>query len=167
MLELQEKAVQALKSLKSLKSVKEEQRFNFSPYIKDSRKRSALCGSSSTPKKPKKSVSWTHIFFCLAKCDQAKVPGTMWEREQLLDAGLGEQKLTFNDLECTAEEYKKVLVRHFPKLSDSGGYELMRCCPNSRNLECISSTALQSPQSTQERVGLCSPYSKRSRCDTT
>ncbi len=42
-LELQEKAVQALKSLKS---VKEEQRFNFSPYMKDSRKRSALCGSS-------------------------------------------------------------------------------------------------------------------------
>ena len=82
----------------------------------------------------------------------------MWEREQLLDAGLGEHKLTFNDLDCSAEEYKKVLIDNFPKLCDSGGYELMRCCPNSRLLECISASALQSPQSTQERVGRSKVY---------
>ena len=71
----------------------------------------------------------------------------------LLEAGLGEQKVTFNDIECSSEEYKEILVDYFPKLSESGGYELMRCCPNSRQLECISSNALQSPKATQERVG--------------
>ncbi len=82
----------------------------------------------------------------------------MWEREELLDCGLGDQKITFTDMECSAEEYKEILVDHFPKLSEGGGYELMRCCPNSRQLECISSNALKSPKATQERVGRSKVY---------
>ncbi len=76
----------------------------------------------------------------------------MWEREALLDGGLGEQKITFTDMECSADEYKEILVDHFPKLSEGGGYELMRCC---RELECISSNALKA---TQERVGRSKVY---------
>ncbi len=134
----------------------QEQKFNFAPY--NAGKKRKLFSVGSGKKKQKASTSWTHTFYCLARSDQSKIPGTMSEREALLDGGLGEQKITFTDMECSADEYKEIVVDHFPKLSEGGGYELMRCCPNSRELECISSNALKSPKATQERVGRSKVY---------
>ena len=80
-----------------------------------------------------------------------KVPSTGFEREVLLDAGLGE-KIRFPDMDCSAEEYREQVLEAFPKLTEAGGYEMMRCIPNSHVLEPFTS-ALQSPRATHERVG--------------
>lgn len=104
----------------------QEQKFNFAPY--NAGKKRKLFSVGSGKKKQKASTCWTHAFYCLAKSDQSK---TMWEREALLEGGLGEQKITFTDMECSADE---ILVDHFPKLSEGGA--------NAMLLECISSNAL-------------------------
>lgn len=109
---------------------------------------------SGTPvsKWSKARTTWTHQFVCLADCNGMKVRSTGFEREVLLDAGLGE-KITFPDMDCSAEEYRDQVLEAFPKLTEAGGYEMMRCIPNSRVLEPIAASALQSPRATHERVG--------------
>ena len=87
-----------------------------------------------------------------------KEPSTGFEREVLLDAGLGEKKITFPDMDCSAEEYRDQVLEAFPKLTEAGGYEMMCCIPNSRVLEPIAASALQSPRATHERVGRSRVY---------
>ena len=157
MLELQEKAAKALKGLKSVKEeVAKEHRSNFASYTSTKRKQPFLC--RSVKKRHKLSTSWTHTFVCLAGCNSCKVPGTVWERELLREAGLGEKKILFPDSECSAEDYKQELCDSYPRLLDSGGFELMRCCSNSRNLEPLPHVVLQSPKATQECVGRSKVY---------
>ena len=158
--DLQEKAVKALKSLQNIKKeIAHEHRHNFASYSNKKGKRPRLeCSSAHAPKRNKTHTSWTHCFTCLANCNQLKVPTAGWEREMLLDAGLAEKKIFFPIIDCCADEYRKTLCDAFPKILESGGFELMRCCPNSRNLECCAPSALQSPRATQERVGRSKVY---------
>ena len=76
----------------------------------------------------------------------------------LLEAGLGERKISFPDMDCGPEEYCQKLYQTFPKLREAGGFEMMRCYSNSRLLELIAPSALQSPRATHDRVGRSKVY---------
>ena len=67
-------------------------------------------------------------------------------KEKLVEAGLGEKKVVIPDIDCTASEFKELLLNQFPKLHDAGGFELLRCISNSQSLELISSTVSRVPR---------------------
>ena len=90
-------------------------------------KRKGTC-STKTPSKGGKKKSrvptWTHTFVCLAETDQDIVPDPS-DRASLQMAGLGEKKIQF-DGDSDAHGIHEELLSQFPKLRESGGYELMR-----------------------------------------
>ena len=98
----------------------------FSPY-----------GSSATNtwlrpppgKKPKKGhfqvkETWTHEFFCLSRTNATGVPSRM-EKIKLQNSGLGRKKVVFS-CKATALEVQRVLESTYPKLGETGGFELLR-----------------------------------------
>ena len=96
-------------------------------------------GSRKRGKKSKKVriAMWEHEFICLAKCGQ-KIPPSPMEKAELINAGLGPRKLSL--LECGESwEFHDEILSAFPKLSDGGGYELMRTQPNNNRELCYSS----------------------------
>ena len=104
---------------------------------KPSRKRKATVGANRT---------WTAQFFCLADRHQSKVPNA--STKQILHnagSGLKKIKLQLNDNEEQVAE--KILsgdlneeneTLGFPQLRDGGGYELLQCLSNCRQLSLIS-----------------------------
>ena len=112
---------------------------------------------SPTLKRAKK-CAWKHRFVCLALRDQHKIPTTDVEKDDLLEAGLGEKMVSFPSLEANGEELKEILYTEFPKLRGSGGYQLCKCIPNSRNLEEISAVSYSSVAMLKERVGNARTY---------
>ena len=112
--------------------------------------------------------AWKHRFVCLAWCDQHKIPTTDVEKDDLLEAGLGEKVIEFPSLDANGEEFKEI-YSEYPKLRDGGGFELCRCLPNtntnSRNLEALTSVALSSPAMLKERVGNARTYIRPLQCD--
>ena len=99
--------------------------------------------------KKREHTPWTHKFVCLATHNQTSIPTTAIEKDVLISAGLGEKKIVFDNVECVAEEFRKILFDTFPKLKDGGGYQLCKCRPNTREIEILSSTALSSPRALQ------------------
>lgn len=118
---------------------------------------------ASKSKKPKK-CAWKHCFVCLAWRNQHKIPTTDTEKDDLLEAGLGEKVIEFSSLDASGEEFKEI-YSEYPKLRDGGGFELCRCPPNSRNLEALTSVALSSPAMLKERVGNARTYIRPLQCD--
>ena len=86
-------------------------------------------------KKARKPI--TRKFFCLADKDQFEVPEREDQR-QLLVAGLGEYKVSIDE-DANEDAVRERLVDIFPKLKDSGGFELMY-------VECRSRELLVIPQ---------------------
>ena len=107
-----------------------EQRTNFSSYARST----------------SKTTSWTVKFVCLSGMDARRVPCTVTQREILVQAGLGEKKVVIPDISCSAQDIKGLLITAFPKLEPCGGFELLRCLPNSKELELISFAVSQSPK---------------------
>ena len=128
--------------------VQEEQRKNFAPYRHKRLK--SISGKAIKSVRPQ---SWTHKYVCLAYCDQRKVPTTTGEKYLLNDAGLGEKKITVPNVKCCHEELKEIITDSFPKLKNCGGFEFLRCLPNSRELQVIPANISQCPQVLQTRVG--------------
>ena len=153
------RAVDALRNIRgrlgrSTSAAESEQRSNFAPYK-----------STKSQGKKQKPTSWTVKACCLASrfankvrlinviiiiikndIDHLyKVPTTN-DRVQLVSAGLGEQKVTIPDVECSWETFKELLVTTFPKLTDCGGFDLLRCVPNTKDLEVISLAIAHSPK---------------------
>ena len=145
-------------------NISSEQQRNFAPYsIKGKRPQ---FGGLPVSKRGKFSTTpWTHPFVCLSDRFKRKPPKAAWERQALHEAGLGEKKILFTNVDCNAEDYREKLLEEFPKLKDGGGFELLRCSANSRVLEPISSVALQSPRATQERVGRSKVYIRPIQAD--
>lgn len=56
-------------------------------------------------------------------------------RMLLKEAGLGKKIVTIPDINCSSETFQKILLESFPKLSDAGGFEFLRCIHNTRDLE--------------------------------
>ena len=79
-------------------------------------------GKSGSAKK--RIPTWTHVYVCLSNCFDNSVPDSD-ERARLQMAGLGEKKITLY-LCSEAYEINQELLFQFPKLSDGGGFELLR-----------------------------------------
>ena len=120
-----------------------EQRRNFAPYS----------NVSTSNKKKEKGQSWTVRFVCLDSTEACTAPCTPSAKEQLLTAGLGEKEITVPEITCTKDEFNDLILGSFPRLKACGGYELMRCIPNSKHLEIISSRIAQSPKLLKTTVG--------------
>ena len=105
-----------------------------------------------------KKPAWKHKFFCLAYKDQARIPTTDFDKEELYLAELGEKEIEFPTLDASAEEFKEILLTSFPRLRQGGGYQLLKCMPNSRKLECLSSGVYSSPAALKQRVGSSRTY---------
>jgi len=108
--------------------------------------------------KKKLKVSYTHRFVCLSECNQAVIPKSDKEKNSLLEAGLGEKKITINDIDISSEEFHQLLLVEFPKLKESGGFKFAKCRNNSRILEPLSSLCLSSPRVLRDRVGNSRTY---------
>lgn len=66
-------------------------------------------------------------------------------------AGLG-MKITFPDFNEISNTYlRKIIVENFPLLSSAGGFEFLRCIPNTKQLEPFSDLAQTNPKVLQER----------------
>lgn len=165
MADLQQRASDALENLKSIKhrftekrkvTISAEHRKNFAPYEGKGKQR-ARSNSTSAPPPPKRQ-QWTHRFLCVSSCEAKTAPRKGAERQLLMEAGLWDKSVSFPNIDCTPEEYREQLQETFPKLKDAGGYELMKCIPNSNHLECLPPSALMSPRNTQECVGRSKVY---------
>ena len=113
-----------------------EIRAGFAPYSQkfDDRKgKRRKRTATSTTFGASNDVGWMHKFVCLPRTDQEKVP-TAGEKIMLSTCGLGEKLVKFHSVEMSYREVVEVLCRAYPKLSDGGGVEFLRCPPNSREL---------------------------------
>ena len=114
---------------------------NFAPYA---RNQSAIV---------KGQKSWKARFVCLSSCKDQHVLCSSGAKEVLLKAGLGERAVTIPDIECSGKEFLETLVTAFPKLQGSGGFELLRCMPNSKSLDVISTKIMQCPRMLKSIIG--------------
>ena len=111
-------------------------------------------------KKPKPSQAWKHRFVCLAHVEQDRIPTAEWEKDELLEAGLGEKEIIFEDLELSADEFRDFLYEKFPGLKHGGGFRFYKCIPNTRRLEALSLSVMSSPAMLKSRVGNARTYIK-------
>ena len=89
--------------------------------------------------------TWTPQFVCLADTWAARVP-TATEKQILANAGLGLKKIAL-DLNDDEEEVTRNLLsdekdqhgqpKGFPQLKEGGGFEMLHCMSNSRNLQLL------------------------------
>ena len=126
----------------------------FAPYVGKGKQRAGDRQCAPPPKRQQ----WTHKFLCLPSCSTNTAPRKGRERQLLISAGLWEKLVKFPNMDCHPEEYRDHLLETFPKLKDAGGFELMRCIPNSKQLECLPPLALHSLRNTQECVGKSKAY---------
>ena len=102
--------------------------------------------------------TFTHKFVCLNKCAEVAIPTLDREKDRLLEAGLGEKKITIPDIDCSVEEFRDVLFQEFPKLKDGGGFIFAKCQSNSRSLDLLSPLCVTSPRILRDRVGNSRTY---------
>lgn len=92
-----------------------------------------------------KGHNWSVKMVCLSEKNARRVPCSVAERETLVQAGLGE-KVIIPDITCSAQEFQGIIISAFPKLDGCGGFDLLRCTPNTKELEMISLAVSQSPK---------------------
>ena len=83
----------------------------------DTKKLKSKLGRSLLPSKKKQAAratkcAWKHRFVC----DQAKIPTTDLEKDELLQAGLGEKLVEFGNIDMDGEQFRDHLYSVFPKL---------------------------------------------------
>ena len=64
-----------------------------------------------------------------------------------------QQVIVIPDLECSAQTFHDIIVGCYPKLQEAGGFELLRCRPNSRDLMTISQSISSVPRLLKRWVG--------------
>jgi len=57
------------------------------------------------------------------------------------------------DITCSAQEFQGIVISAFPKLDGCGGLDLLRCIPNTKELEMISLAVSQSPKLLKSVLG--------------
>ena len=63
------------------------------------------------------------------------------------------KKITFPDFtEISNSHFRKIVVENFPLLSTAGGFEFLRCIPNTKQLEPFSGLTQSNPKTLQERL---------------
>lgn len=128
--------------------IRSEQRRNFAPYST----------TSATRSSKSKVKSWNIKMFCLSDCSQCRVPCKMEAKVTLLEAGLGDKVVHIPNIKCSREEFRQKIFQTFPKLDGCGGFELMRCIANSKNLEVIPSNVSHSPSLLKSVIGNSKVY---------
>ena len=98
----------------------------------NSRKRKRNVQQSSSNKCTSKAKTITRKFVCLADKEQYDVPDREEQRE-LLVSGLGEVKVAVPE-NAKEKDVRHLLTEIFPKLKDSGGFELMYVESRSKEL---------------------------------
>lgn len=81
-----------------------------------------------------------------------RVPTSQSQKIELEEAGLGEKVVSIN-LDCSAEGFNQAVLEAYPKLKCSGGYELLRCRPQSRDLILIGPRIANNPKLLKRQVG--------------
>lgn len=76
--------------------------------------------------------TWTHKFLCLAETDGVKAP-TRQEKLLFQSAALGRKKLVFGSKD-RAKKVQERLEITFPKLTEGGGFEILRSGVTPREL---------------------------------
>ena len=76
--------------------------------------------------KCEKRIAWRHNFVCLAYRGQDKIPTTDYQKEELYQAGLGEKEIIFESLDLSQQEFKDLILKHYPRLKDGGGFQLLK-----------------------------------------
>ena len=89
---------------------------------------------------------------CLSDTAQVRVPTSQSAKIILEEAGLGEKKITVPG-DCSSEHFRELLLETYPKLAVGGGFELLRCLANSRDLEVIPMRIATNPHLLKRRVG--------------
>lgn len=82
-----------------------------------------------------------------------RVPTTPSARMLLKEAGLGEKSLIIDDINCDARTFRQIILNNFPKLKAAGGFELLRCMHNSRELEVLPSRIAGNPRLLKCQMG--------------
>ena len=87
--------------------------------------------NNATPAKHKMKIKastvWKHKFSCLAYRGQIRIPTTDVEKDDLLQAGLGEKEISFHDMNASAEEFRDIICGEFPQLKKAGGFQRCKC----------------------------------------
>ena len=108
---------------------------------------------SSKGKKKARPSPWTKQFYCVAYCDQEHVPVTEEELDELYHAGLGLKKITVPDMNTIGNSsLRGIIMDNFPSLREAGGFDFLRCIPNTKRLEAFSEVAQTNPHILQERA---------------
>lgn len=90
--------------------------------------------------------TWTVQVICLADRQQTKIPNSS-EKQVLHNAGLGLKKIKFELTDSEQQVANKILsddkkenneIVGFPQLRQGGGFELLQCLPNCRELTMIN-----------------------------
>ena len=129
-------------------SAQQEQRRNFAPYSKHS-----TLSKRRLASKKVKTQTWTCKAVCPAGRNDDLVPVSPSLKLALLEADLGEKKIRVEDVTCSKEEFVACIVKHFPKLKECGGFEVLRCLPNSKSLEVVPSNVAFSPSLLKTVIG--------------
>lgn len=95
---------------------------------------------------------------CLAYHDQVRIPTSGYEKDELLQAGLGEREIVFEDVDIGGDEFRETIYDNYPSLKDGGGFQFFKCIPNSRAMEKLSSTTLSSPANLKSHTGNARTY---------
>ena len=99
------------------------------------------------------SASWTHKFVCLSSTNADRVPTSKLGKLALEEAGIGEKTVTVPNIKCNPEDFRLLVLATYPKLQSGGGFELLRCKPQSRDLLLIGHRISSSPKMLKRQVG--------------
>lgn len=99
------------------------------------------------------SFSWTHKFVCLSTTNADRVPTSKLGRLALQEAGLGDKTITVPNINCNPGDFRLLLLEAYPKLQSGGGFELLRCKKQSRDLVLIGHRIASSPKLLKQQVG--------------
>ena len=101
--------------------------------------------TTSRKRKASRGRTWTVQILCLADRQQTKIPNSI-EKQILCNAGLGLKKIKFDASDDVQQVIDRIMSDEkgdndepigFPKLRQCGGFELLRCLPNCRELRVI------------------------------
>ena len=67
--------------------------------------------------------------------------------------GLGGKNVTIPNISCNPEDFRLLVLATYPKLQNGGGFELLRCKPQSRELLLIGHRISGSPKLLKQHVG--------------
>lgn len=102
--------IQSIRSINSRRdSIAAEQRHNFG------KRRRGSSSASSTPSgqaKFPRLQTWTHRFVCLPKANNDRIPSTVVEQNEIIQAGLWEKKISIPDIDCGTKNFMKSFWRH-------------------------------------------------------